>query len=129
MASPGGVHMGIASSDGTSLDNFIQLDTDLILSWANNWMTFNFKRTISSPGSIIKVYDPADQGTHLQLHAVTNTYSGGTIFKSGNLAVWQSGGLARWALARLHSAAPSPPPPSGPARSPPSKPHAQPPWH
>ena len=87
MASAGGVHMGIESSGGASLDNYIQLDTNLILSWSYNNMTFNFKRNISGPGSLTKAYDTGDAGTHLQLRGLNSTYSGGTIFKSGNLEV------------------------------------------
>ena len=93
MASPGGVHMGIASGNTTSLDNFIQLETDLILAWTANQTILNFERTISGTGNITKVYNTADQGTHLQLHAQTNTYSGGTFFKSGILEVWGDASL------------------------------------
>ena len=93
MVSPGGVHMGIASGNTTSLDNFIELETDLILAWTANQAIIDFKRAISGQGGITKVYNTADQGTHLQLHSVNNTYSGGTIFKSGNLESWGAGSL------------------------------------
>ena len=93
MASAGGVSMSIENSNGASLDNYIYLETPLVLSWSYNTMTFNFKRNISGPGSITKTYDAADTGTHLQLRGLNSTYSGGTIFKSGNLEVLGAGSL------------------------------------
>ncbi|MEI7901852.1 MAG: DUF6288 domain-containing protein, partial [bacterium] len=93
MASAGGVNMSIENSNGASLDNYIFLETPLVLSWSYNTMTFNFKRNISGPGSITKTYDTADTGTHLQLRGLNSTYSGGTIFKSGNLDVLGAGSL------------------------------------
>ena len=88
MSSPGGVHMGIASDGLTSLDNLIQLDADLVLSFTLNSMTLSLKRNISGASKIIKIYDTKDKGSHLQLRGVNNTYSGGTVFKSGTLEVY-----------------------------------------
>ena len=87
MATAGGVKMGIENSVGATLDNYIQLDTQLNFSWTYNNMGFILKRNISGPGSLSKVYDEADAGTHLQLSGLNSTYSGGTIFKSGYLEV------------------------------------------
>ncbi|MEI6603804.1 MAG: DUF6288 domain-containing protein [Verrucomicrobiota bacterium] len=98
MASPGGVNMSIENSNGASLDNYIYLETPLVLGWSYNTMTFNFKRDISGPGSITKTYDTADAGTHLQLRGLNSTYSGGTIFKSGNLEVLGAGSLGTGTL-------------------------------
>ena len=87
MATAGGVKMGIESSLGATLDNYIKLETPLNFSWTYNNMVFVLKRDISGPGSLSKVYDAADTGTHLELGGLNSTYSGGTFFKSGHLEV------------------------------------------
>ena len=93
MATPGGVHMGMASGNSTSLDNYIQLESSLILSYAaSNNLALELDRTISGPGGITKVYNTADVNSHLRLRAA-NTYSGGTVFKTGNLEIWDTNSL------------------------------------
>ena len=88
MASPGGVHLGIASDGLTTLDNILQLDTDLILSFSLKSMTLSLQRDIHGQGKIIKGYDLTDKGAKLRLRGTHSTYSGGTVFKSGQLEVY-----------------------------------------
>ena len=83
----GSISMGCASSNGATLDNYMELDTNLIVLSYYGTTRLIFNRDITGTGNITRAYDTTDKGTKLQFASANNTYSGGTIFKTGVLEI------------------------------------------
>ncbi|MEI7903251.1 MAG: Ig-like domain-containing protein, partial [bacterium] len=83
----------IGNNNNAELSNEIRLESDLVYAQSAGNVALSLKGDISGPGSLIKPFAQDDRGSYLQLRGLNNTYSGGTVFKSGYLDVLSAGSL------------------------------------
>ena len=83
----------IGSNNNSELSNDLRLESDLVYAQSEGGITLFLKGDISGPGCLIRPFATGDRGTHLLLQGHNNTYSGGTVVKSGFLEVLCSSAL------------------------------------